>query len=121
VLINSKRPTSKTEPLGDVLGRIPVAAVERIEVINGGASGIDMQGYPTIANVVLKPIDLVAASTTVSSTVMPDGSLQPTLDGNYSLKRGDKSINVTVGWRRARYRPGHRLPHHAVCRRLERK
>jgi hypothetical protein len=53
VLINSKRPTSKTEPLGDVLGRIPVAAVERIEVINGGASGIDMQGYPTIANVVL--------------------------------------------------------------------
>jgi hypothetical protein len=52
---------------------------------------------------------------------MPDGSLQPALDGNYSLKRGDKSINVTVGWRRARYRPGHRLPHHAVCRRLERK
>jgi hypothetical protein len=51
VLINSKRPASKTEPLGDVLGRIPVAAVERIEVINGGASGIDMQGYPTIANV----------------------------------------------------------------------
>ena len=101
VLINSKRPTSKTEPLGDVLGRIPVAAVERIEVINGGAGGIDMQGYPTIANVVLKPIDLVAASTTVSSTVLPDGSLQPTLDGNYSLKRGDKSINVTVGWRRA--------------------
>jgi hypothetical protein len=101
VLINSKRPTSKTEPLGDVLGRIPVAAVERIEVINGGASGIDMQGYPTIANVMLKPIDLVAASATVSSTVMPDGSLQPALDGNYSLKRGDKSINVTLGWRRA--------------------
>jgi hypothetical protein len=101
VLINGKRPASKTEALGDVLGRIPVVGVERIEVINGGAPGIDMQGYPTIANVMLKPIDLVTASTTVSSTVMPDGSLEPTLDGNYSLKRGDKSINVTVGWRRA--------------------
>ncbi|MYM21976.1 hypothetical protein GTP46_04880 [Duganella sp. FT135W] len=101
VLINGKRPTSKTEPLSDVLGRIPVAAVERIDVINGGSSGIDMQGYPTVANVLLKPMDLVAASTTVSSFVMPDGSLQPTLDGNYSLKRGDKNINVTVGWRRS--------------------
>ena len=54
VLINGKRPASKTEPLGDVLGRIPAAAVERIDVINGGAGGIDMQGYPTVANLVIK-------------------------------------------------------------------
>ncbi|MYM67091.1 hypothetical protein GTP45_09645 [Pseudoduganella sp. FT55W] len=101
VLINGKRPTSKTDPLGDVLGRIPVAAVERIDVINGGASGIDMQGYPTVANVVLKPMDLVSASTTASSYVTADGSLQPTLDSNYNLKRGDKSINISAGWRRS--------------------
>ncbi|MTV41976.1 TonB-dependent receptor plug domain-containing protein [Duganella radicis] len=101
VLINGKRPTSKTEPLSDVLGRIPVAAVERIEVINGGAGGIDMQGYTTVSNVVLKPMDLVSASTTASSTVMPDGSLQPSAEGNYNLKRGDKSINVALAWRRS--------------------
>lgn len=101
VLINGKRPTSKTDPLSDVLGRIPNAAVDRIEVINGGAGGIDMQGYATVANVLLKPMDLVSASTTASSTVMPDGNLQPAVDGNYSLKRGDKSINVSLAWRRS--------------------
>nr|WP_315249668.1 hypothetical protein [uncultured Duganella sp.] len=101
VLINGKRPTSKTDSLNDVLGRIPAAAVERIDVINGGAGGIDMQGHATVANFVLKPMDLVAASLTASSYLMADGELQPALDGNYSLKRGDKSINLTLGWRRS--------------------
>jgi hypothetical protein len=101
VLINGKRPTSKTDPLSDVLGRIPAAAVDRIEVINGGGGGIDMQGYPTVANILLKPMDLVSASLTASSYLMADGGLQPALDGNYNLKRGDKSINLTLGWRRS--------------------
>ena len=101
VLINGKRPTSKTDSLNDVLGRIPAAAVERIDVINGGAGGIDMQGHATVANFVLKPMDLVSASLTASSVLMDDGDLQPALDGNYNLKRGDKSINLTLGWRRS--------------------
>lgn len=101
VLINGKRPASKTEPLGDVLGRIPAAAVERIDVINGGAGGIDMQGHPTVANLVIKQMDLVSASTTASSYLTADGDLTPSLEGNYSLKRGDKSINVTLGWTRS--------------------
>ncbi|MBV7534973.1 hypothetical protein KW842_04235 [Duganella sp. sic0402] len=101
VLINGKRPTSKTDSLNDVLGRIPAAAVERIDVINGGAGGIDMQGHATVANFIIKPIDLVSSSLTVSNFVMADGGWQPALDGNYNLKRGDKSINLTLGWRRS--------------------
>jgi hypothetical protein len=101
VLINGKRPTSKTDPLGDVLGRIPAAGVLRVDVINGGAGGIDMQGYATVANILLKQMDLVSATTSASSSVMPDGSLQPSLDGSYSLKRGDKNINLTLGWTRS--------------------
>jgi hypothetical protein len=111
VLMNGKRPTSKTDALGDVLGRIPAAAIERIDVINGGAGGIDMQGYPTVANVLIKEMDLVSASATASSSVMPDGGLQPSLNGNYSLKRQDKSINLTLGWTRSpdtSQGPGHR-------------
>ena len=101
VLINGKRPTSKTESLGDVLGRIPAAAVERLDVINGGAGGIDMQGHATVVNILLKPMDLVSASLTTASYLTSDGSLEPALDGNYNLKRGDKSINLTLGWRRS--------------------
>ncbi|GJJ03407.1 TonB-dependent receptor [Duganella rhizosphaerae] len=96
VLINGKRPTSKTDPLGEVLGRIPVAGVERIEVINGGAGGIDMQGYPSVANILLKQMDLVSATISASTYLTPDGIQQPSLDGNYSLKHGDKNINVTL-------------------------
>ncbi|NGZ85258.1 TonB-dependent receptor plug domain-containing protein [Duganella aceris] len=101
VLMNGKRPTSKTDSLGDVLGRIPAAAIERIDVINGGAGGIDMQGYPTVANVLIKEMDLVSASATASSSIMPDGGMQPSLTGNYSLKRQDKNINLTLGWTRS--------------------
>lgn len=54
VLINGQRPTSKTDALDAILQRIPVSKVERIDVIRGGAPGIDMQGKSVIANVVLK-------------------------------------------------------------------
>lgn len=96
VLINGKRPTAKTDALGDVLGRIPAAAVERIDVINGGANGIDMLGYPAVANLLLKQMDLVSVSTTASTSVLEDGTLTPSLEGNYNLKRGDQNINVLL-------------------------
>lgn len=54
VLINGQRPTSKTDGLDAILQRIPIGKVERIDVIRGGAPGIDMQGKSIIANVVLK-------------------------------------------------------------------
>jgi outer membrane receptor protein involved in Fe transport len=54
VLINGQRPTSKTDALDAILQRIPISKVARIDVIRGGAPGIDMQGKSIIANVVLK-------------------------------------------------------------------
>ncbi|MFC4313530.1 TonB-dependent receptor plug domain-containing protein [Steroidobacter flavus] len=52
VLIDGQRPTSKAVLLEDVLRRIPVAGVAAIEVIRGGAPGINMQGQSVVANVV---------------------------------------------------------------------
>jgi len=54
VLIDGQRPSSKTDALDSILQRIPAGKVERIDVIRGGAPGIDMQGKTVIANVVLK-------------------------------------------------------------------
>jgi outer membrane receptor protein involved in Fe transport len=54
VLINGQRPSSKTDALDAILQRIPIGKVERIDLIRGGAPGIDMQGKTVIANVVLK-------------------------------------------------------------------
>src|SRR5690606_9963341 len=44
VLIDGQRPSSKSDGLADILRRLPVSQVERIELIRGGAPGIDMQG-----------------------------------------------------------------------------
>lgn len=54
VLIDGRRPTSKTDDLEEILRRLPASQVERIDVIRGGAPGIDMQGKSVIANVVRK-------------------------------------------------------------------
>lgn len=54
VLIDSQRPASKSDNLEEILRRIPAGQVDRIDIIRGGAPGIDMQGKTVIANVVRK-------------------------------------------------------------------
>jgi outer membrane cobalamin receptor len=54
ILINGARPASKNDSGSSVLSRTLVAQVERIELIRGGAPGIDMQGYSVVVNVILK-------------------------------------------------------------------
>jgi len=54
VLIDGQRPTSKSDTLDQILSRVPIAQIERIDIIRGGAPGIDMQGKTVIANVIRK-------------------------------------------------------------------
>ncbi len=54
ILINGARPASKNDAGSSVLSRTLVAQVERIELIRGGAPGIDMQGYSVVVNVITK-------------------------------------------------------------------
>ena len=54
VLIDGQRPASKSDNLDDILRRTPASKVARIELIRGGAPGIDMQGKAVIANIILK-------------------------------------------------------------------
>ncbi|WP_307349327.1 TonB-dependent receptor plug domain-containing protein [Caulobacter ginsengisoli] len=70
VLIDGERPTSKTDDLESILKRIPAGQVERIDLIRGGAPGIDMQGKTVIANVVRKK-----GTSTSGVFVLVDGSI----------------------------------------------
>jgi outer membrane receptor protein involved in Fe transport len=54
VLVDGQRPTSKSDSLDQILLRIPAGQIERIDIIRGGAPGIDMQGKSVLANVVKK-------------------------------------------------------------------
>jgi hypothetical protein len=57
VLIDGQRPTIKTDSLSDTLARVTIDQVERIDLIRGGAPGIDMQGRTVVANVIRKKVD----------------------------------------------------------------
>ncbi|MBI1360302.1 MAG: outer membrane beta-barrel protein [Alphaproteobacteria bacterium] len=83
VLIDGQRPTIKTDDLSSVLSRIPIGQVERIDVIRGGAAGIDMQGRTVIANVIRKKVDSFQQVFSLNDTVyaetghsIPGGSYQ---------------------------------------------
>lgn len=52
ILIDGQRPASKGQTLEEILKRIPVSAVEHVELIRSGAAGVDMQGYAVMANIV---------------------------------------------------------------------
>jgi hypothetical protein len=54
VLIDGQRPATKSEGVDSVLQRMLATHVARIDVIRGGAPGIDMQGKTVIANVITK-------------------------------------------------------------------
>ena len=54
VLIDGQRPATKTDALDEILRRIPASEVARIDLIRGGAPGIDMQGKSVVANIIRK-------------------------------------------------------------------
>lgn len=73
VLIDGKRPASKSDSLQDILTRIPAGKVERIDIIRGGAPGIDMQGKSVLANLILKKDGGLRALVAVANNRPDDG------------------------------------------------
>jgi outer membrane receptor protein involved in Fe transport len=73
VLIDGQRPVTKTDDLEQILRRLPAGAVERIDIIRGGAPGIDMQGKTVIANIVKKAGGGTRLLTAVSQNHTKDG------------------------------------------------
>ena len=52
VLIDGERPSSKAVTLEETIRRILATQVERIDLIRGGAPGVDMQGQAVVVNIV---------------------------------------------------------------------
>lgn len=73
LLIDGQRPSSKADSLEEILRRIPADQVERIDVIRGGAPGIDMQGKSVLANVVRTKTAGVRALVAASQAHAADG------------------------------------------------
>lgn len=67
VLIDGKRPSTKSEGLSNILLRIPASSVLRLELIRGASGGFDLAGQSVVVNVVRrtdKPYELTIAQET---------------------------------------------------------
>ena len=96
VLIDGKPPTSKTDTLYSVLRRIPADQVERIDIIVGGAPGIDMHGRALIANVILKASATVQRLISLSNTLDIRGRAGPDLLMTSSQKYAGKVLEASL-------------------------
>lgn len=96
ILINGARPASKNDTGSSVLSRTLAARVQRIELIRGGAPGIDMQGYSVVVNVI------TTVETTTQSILTLNGTLfngaRDLFGGSYqfSSSSGERTWGVTV-------------------------
>ena len=70
-------PERKSDGLDAVLQRIPASDVDHLELIRGGAPGIDMQGLPVIVNVVRKSADSMQIVATADDIIFVDGHQIP--------------------------------------------
>jgi hypothetical protein len=79
VLIDGDRPASKDDDVGSILQRIPASQVDHIDLIRGGAPGVDMHGRTVLANVVRRRASGVSGVTSVADNVFTDGRETPAI------------------------------------------
>ena len=102
VLINSQRPTSKDQGLEEILRQIPASQVERIDVISGGAPGIDMQSQSQIANIIRKSSEKPSLQVKFEVDNFHHFTLMPQVSVNYSQKI--KAFNLEANVAAYRFR-----------------
>ena len=96
VLIDGERPTSKTNDLQAILNRIPARDVERIELIRGGAQGIDMHGQSVVANVVRKKSASTQVVVDVSNDIWTDGHMVPSASFQLTHRTGASTYEFAL-------------------------
>ena len=69
VLIDGARLASKDDTVEAVLRRIPADQIARVDLIRGGAPGIDMQGKTLVANLVRR--SKPGAAATITASIVP--------------------------------------------------
>ena len=96
ILINNNRPASKNDAGSNVLARTPANQVDRIELIRGGAPGVDMQGYSVVVNVILKTTSSRQSILTLNPIFFEGG--QDVWGGSYQFtaQEGDRSWGITL-------------------------
>ena len=84
VVVNGARISAKSEQPEDILGRIPAADIQRIEVIRGQVAGLDLRGQNVVANVIRLGGSSSGAWTAGTRSYDPGGGVYPFGEISYS-------------------------------------
>lgn len=106
VLIDGERPVTRSDSLSTVLSRIPASQVQRIDIVRGGAGGINMQGKAVVANVIRKPDAGVSASVSTGLNFTDQGHFQPNVSIQGQRQRDGHSIDGSLRWSSASLESG---------------
>lgn len=97
VLINGERQSTKSESVQQILQRIPVASVERIELIRQAVAGVDMRGQSRVINVVLAEDAGTSSTLEVSADYwVGSGRVTPEVIASTSWDLGSNT-RLTIG------------------------
>ena len=95
VLVDGSRPTSKRQDTTQLLKQISAREVERIELLYPGTPGIDMGGYPVLANVVRRR-NAGREWALESGVVAGDGWAAPLLLAEHGRRWGEHVLNLSL-------------------------
>lgn len=96
VLFDGSRPASKDESLSGLLQRIPADQVLRIELIRGGAPGVDMQGYSAVINVVRTGAASRQVVVSGGAMIFDDGRFIPNFGLELSGTSGERQYSFAL-------------------------
>jgi len=96
ILINNSRPASKNDTGSNVLSRTPANQVDRIELIRGGAPGIDMQGYSVVVNVILKTENTRQSILSGTGFFFEGGRNSASGSYQFTARQGERTWGVTL-------------------------
>ena len=96
ILINGARPASKNDAGSSVLSRTLVPQVERIELVRGGAPGIDMQGYSVVVNVITKTRSSHESIFTGTAFLFEGGRDAANGTYQFTARDGDRVMGFTL-------------------------
>ncbi|HEU4498375.1 MAG TPA: outer membrane beta-barrel protein [Sphingomicrobium sp.] len=97
VVINGRRPSSKSESLEQVLRNIPARQVVRVEVGPGTIYGAEYATRSQVLNVILSEVSGIDGNVTGSIRRLYTGRIVPDLSSSAIIRRGQHSINLSAG------------------------
>lgn len=96
VLVNGSRPASKSDTGSAVLSRTLASQVERIELVRGGALGIDMQGFALVVNVITRNESSRQSILTLDGILFDGGTDMFHGSYQFTASQGERTWGVTL-------------------------